>query len=378
MILAGDLNTPPEDLPYKLLLSMTGLHDSCHVYQKQKIVEYGHHKEVDFITCGHPFNTYTAQKTEYVKRIDYILFKLITGTSKIKLVNLAGDSLLSDNHPYVIDRIECKTKCDISGLSFSDHQPVAIKLGLKHTEIPSQANVEKDDIISEDALETKTAVTSMDCSSHVSIETIENGCNSSSMNVITFNGDEEVKVPTSTTKKFKNGQWIKNRKSSGNFASLNDDESVTTKKESTLFLLRSKCFGDNPEEILKDIKKLESNDYAQIYSNRYFYLKTCQKLFARYLNRTNTRLWILTILLVSIFTIFTFVLVAVNVTNIEFPLQDYISRNNVTIVCGFLNTLTLIAFVILQITYRLEVNSIFWILRESGVLLDNEFTEDDE
>lgn len=45
VILAGDLNTPPEDLPYKLLLSMTGLHDSCHVYQKQKIVEYGHHKE---------------------------------------------------------------------------------------------------------------------------------------------------------------------------------------------------------------------------------------------------------------------------------------------------------------------------------------------
>ena len=45
VILAGDLNTPPEDLPYKLLLSMTGLHDSCHIYQKQKIVEYGHHKE---------------------------------------------------------------------------------------------------------------------------------------------------------------------------------------------------------------------------------------------------------------------------------------------------------------------------------------------
>lgn len=118
VILAGDLNTPPEELPYKLLLSMTGLHDSCHVYQKQKIVEYGNHKEEDFITCGHPFNTYTAEKTGYVKRIDYILFKLLTGTCKIKLANLAGDHLLNDNHPYIIDRIECKTKCDISGLSF--------------------------------------------------------------------------------------------------------------------------------------------------------------------------------------------------------------------------------------------------------------------
>ena len=357
---------------------MTGLHDSCHFYQKQKIVEYGHHKEEDFITCGHPLNTYTAQKTQYIKRIDYILFKLITGTCKSKLANLAGDNLLNDNHPYIIDRIECKTKCDISGLSFSDHQPVAIKLGLKHTEIPSNANVENTDLISEDALDAKTiTLTSTKTSSHVSIETIENSsCNSH--NVITFNGDEEIKVPIGN-KKQKNGQkrpTIKNRKSSGNFSNLNEGESYKIKKESTLFLLRSKCFGDNPNEILKDIEKLESNDYSQIYKSQFFYLKTCQKLFDRYLNRTNTRLWIFTILLIVIFTIFTFVLIAINVANIEFPLQDYINTNNVTIVCAFLNTLTIIAFIILQITYRLEVNSIFWILRESDVLLINE--EDNE
>lgn len=306
-----------------------------------------------------------------MKRIDYILFKLITGTCKSRLVNLAGDSVLSDHHPYIIDRIECKTKCDISGLSFSDHQPVAIKLGLKHTEIPPNASVEAKDELSEDALDTKAqAVSSTNCSSHVSIETLENGV-CESHNVITFNGDEET-VKVSVGKKL-NGQSIKNRKSSGNFGNLNEEEGTSkARKESTLFLLRSKCFGDNPNEILKDIEKLESNDYAQIYRNKNFYLKTCQKLFTRYLNRTTSKLWILTVLLLLILVTFTFVLVAVNVTNIEFPLQQYINRNNLTIVCGFLDTLTIIALIILQITYRLEVNSIFWILRESNVLLSND------
>lgn len=203
----------------------------------------------------------------------------------------------------------------------------------------------------------------------MSIETLENGV-CESHNVITFNGDEEVKVPVGGKKL--NGQSIKNRKSSGNFSNLNEEDTSAIRKESTLFLLRSKCFGDNPNEILKDIEKLESNDYSQIYRNKSFYLKTCQKLFTRYLNRTTSKLWILTVLLLLILVTFTFVLVAVNVTNIEFPLHEYINRNNVTIVCGFLDTLTIIALIVLQITYRLEVNSIFWILRESNVLLSNE------
>lgn len=105
---------------------MTSLHDSCHVFQHQRPDHEKRPTQIDFTTCGHPNNTYTLPNTEYVKRIDYIFYRLITRKTVIGPAKV---------HPCQIDRIECSTKCSVSGLSFSDHQPVAIRLQIFHNEL---------------------------------------------------------------------------------------------------------------------------------------------------------------------------------------------------------------------------------------------------
>lgn len=119
-------------------VSMTGLHDSCNVYQHQQITSGSSGQRFDFTTCGHPFNTFTPPNTAYVKRIDYIFYRLISNETRVRS-NLNN---FLKHHPCVIDRIECSTKCASSGLSFSDHQPVAIKLSIRHV---SDGTVENED-----------------------------------------------------------------------------------------------------------------------------------------------------------------------------------------------------------------------------------------
>jgi hypothetical protein len=113
---------------FHLTVSMTGLQDSCQVYQHQRTSSGSTDHQFDFTTCGHPFNSFTPSKTDYVKRIDFIFYRLISNQSPL----CYDPSQALPHNPCLIDRIECSTKCATSGLSFSDHQPVAIKLEIRH------------------------------------------------------------------------------------------------------------------------------------------------------------------------------------------------------------------------------------------------------
>lgn len=147
IVLAGDLNVSSDDLPYKLLLAMTGLHDSCQVYQHQQINSKTFDHHFDFTTCGHPFNTFTPSNTDYVKRIDYIFYRLISNESCFQ----SNRMHFLKHHPCLIDRIECSTKCAVSGLSFSDHQPVAIRLSIHHSGLSTEQSKKTPNELEEDS-----------------------------------------------------------------------------------------------------------------------------------------------------------------------------------------------------------------------------------
>ena len=116
ILLAGDLNTSPGQLPFNLLLSMTGLIDS-------------HEGEsTDHVTCGHHLNTYSVTDLNQTgKRIDFILFKLAQNC-QCQVLEMCQCDI---KHSCSGSRIECMGKNPVTGLSFSDHQPVSIKLVIK-------------------------------------------------------------------------------------------------------------------------------------------------------------------------------------------------------------------------------------------------------
>ncbi|RWS09007.1 neutral sphingomyelinase-like protein [Dinothrombium tinctorium] len=125
LILAGDLNTDSNELPYRILVSMTNLTDSYGQYVNQGICDLDYdmnHKisakyyieDADLITCGH------HRKDESGKRIDYIMYKLIQ-----QHCDDISDSV-KEHFCCLSDRVECHGKDVDAGLSFSDHQPVAI------------------------------------------------------------------------------------------------------------------------------------------------------------------------------------------------------------------------------------------------------------
>ncbi|KAI1301959.1 Sphingomyelin phosphodiesterase 2 [Halotydeus destructor] len=142
IVLAGDLNTAAEDVPFRLLMSMTGLNDSCMHRYSHEIKRSIHglietEIEDDLITCGHKSNCYTmsTQKSggstlkDMVvkptgKRIDFILYKLLQDSSQAVPFD-------ESHHMCLADRVHCEGKDPVTGLSFSDHQPVIVKLAIK-------------------------------------------------------------------------------------------------------------------------------------------------------------------------------------------------------------------------------------------------------
>lgn len=151
ILLAGDLNTSPGELPFKLLLSMTGLVDCCmHRYShdvKRSLLHGTQDIQVDedLITCGHHMNTYSVTTSSQTtttnhasreltskpsgKRIDFILFKL----AQKCVCKGDHDCQCNIKHSCFGSRIECHGKDPVTGLSFSDHQPVSLNLVVKRT-----------------------------------------------------------------------------------------------------------------------------------------------------------------------------------------------------------------------------------------------------
>lgn len=149
IILAGDLNTTPGELPFKLLMSMTGLVDcAMHRYSHDvRLSLKGGLQDVtideDLITCGHHLNSYTVTTSRSTrttsaidrdqmskctgKRIDFILFKLTQSCSQCQI----RDCSCNKSHYCFGTRVECLGKDPSTGLSFSDHQPVSVRLVLK-------------------------------------------------------------------------------------------------------------------------------------------------------------------------------------------------------------------------------------------------------
>lgn len=122
ILLAGDLNTSPGELPFKLILSMTGLAD-CSLHERGSLVNGCH--DDDLITCGHQMNTYSEDATG--KRIDFILYKLA------QKCTCEVDCQCHVKHVCKGNRIKCLGKDPVTGLSFSDHQPVTLKIAIERT-----------------------------------------------------------------------------------------------------------------------------------------------------------------------------------------------------------------------------------------------------
>jgi len=148
ILFGGDLNTGSNDLPYRIITSITGMVDSCQKYQKHVACNLNGHKEnmnqayfiedKDYHTWLHPNNTFSETPTKdptkdrngayensekYGKRIDFIMYKYLQHGEKEK-----RDSLTSIENIILDDFLHCSGKCPQTGLSFSDHQPVSILL----------------------------------------------------------------------------------------------------------------------------------------------------------------------------------------------------------------------------------------------------------
>ncbi|XP_054709244.1 putative neutral sphingomyelinase [Uloborus diversus] len=108
-IVAGDFNTEPTDLPYRIIIHNAGLLDS---YDSQKNIDA---LECLKTTCGHPDNIYTSRKelchSPKGKRIDYVLYKCGSGIH--------------------VDCLSCDTplgKIPGTSIPYSDHEAVVAKL----------------------------------------------------------------------------------------------------------------------------------------------------------------------------------------------------------------------------------------------------------
>ncbi|GFU38018.1 putative neutral sphingomyelinase [Nephila pilipes] len=120
-IIAGDFNTEPTDLPYKVIVHNSGCIDS-YMNQKNPVVE----NTCVRTTCGHPDNIYTSSKelnhSPAGKRIDYILYKCGSGT--------------------YVECLTCETPLDRipeTTIPYSDHEAVVAQLHIfKSVDAPPQ------------------------------------------------------------------------------------------------------------------------------------------------------------------------------------------------------------------------------------------------
>ena len=148
IVLAGDLNTTPGELPFKLLMSMTGLVDcAMHRYSHDVKLSLRGVQDItideDLTTCGHHSNSFTVKSSRSTrttntmdrdqisrctgKRIDFILYKLNQSCGQCKV----RDCACYKSHTCHGVRVECLGKDPSTGLSFSDHQPVSLRLVIK-------------------------------------------------------------------------------------------------------------------------------------------------------------------------------------------------------------------------------------------------------
>ena len=126
---------------------MTGLVDCAmhrHSHNVNRSLLHGYQDvtiDEDLITCGHHLNTYSVSSASQTrianhagkeltskpsgKRIDFILFKLA------QTCNCEQECRCNIKHSCHGLRDICHGKDPITGLSFSDHQPVTIKLVIK-------------------------------------------------------------------------------------------------------------------------------------------------------------------------------------------------------------------------------------------------------
>lgn len=164
-VLAGDLNTSPEEFPFQLLgdiisdlemetnlsafspplESMTGLHN-CHNHNKARHSNSSL-DSTEFATHGHSENTYTGNhfatpKTKQKnrnrdysigKQIDFILYKLISKRGCDRTLECHEISSNEKNFQCFAERIQCLSKDPFTGLSFSDHQPVAVRFKISNS-----------------------------------------------------------------------------------------------------------------------------------------------------------------------------------------------------------------------------------------------------
>lgn len=118
IILAGDLNTEPGDLAYRIILAMVGFTDSF------TEAEVENHETSS--TCENLLNSYTPSKLIKKqipgKRIDYILY---SGNARTSIYLKKYLQPLPDRVP------ECN-------YSYSDHEAVAITLTLEKTDKAKQ------------------------------------------------------------------------------------------------------------------------------------------------------------------------------------------------------------------------------------------------
>ncbi|CAG9766639.1 unnamed protein product [Ceutorhynchus assimilis] len=112
IVLAGDLNTEPEDLPYRVILTVPGLVDS--------FVQARDVPQEKMATCDSFRNSYTPPmllKTQKLgKRIDYVMYHPGTNVT----INLKSYDL------PMLERVPKKS------FSYSDHEGVLVELSISH------------------------------------------------------------------------------------------------------------------------------------------------------------------------------------------------------------------------------------------------------
>lgn len=126
---------------------MTGLTDACmhrytHMIRRSLHGTLDTEVEEDLITCGHSSNSYTVSQSKSTstsirdivtkptgKRIDFILYKLLQNATTTAVP--VGEQ----HHMCLADRVHCEGKDPVTGMSFSDHQPVIVKLVIKRKDL---------------------------------------------------------------------------------------------------------------------------------------------------------------------------------------------------------------------------------------------------
>ncbi|XP_067129168.1 putative neutral sphingomyelinase [Centruroides vittatus] len=115
-IVAGDFNTEPSDLVYKIIAANAGCHDSFATQPKAEEMRDG-------ATCGHPRNTY-SHKSELKecplgKRLDYIMYKYKSGimveclSCETPLHKIPGGTVSYSDHEAVVGRLFIKKSADL-------------------------------------------------------------------------------------------------------------------------------------------------------------------------------------------------------------------------------------------------------------------------